>query len=114
MAELADETVNIAFNLQRLFLKHVDSATAMEAALFERFGETEDTILELEQLQNIRERGTAFYARLHVLLLRIAEAQPVATYATLDLVARTIEEGQATDAAIAASLQETRRNWSLP
>ncbi len=114
MAELEHETLNVAFDLQRQFLKHINRATALDAAIFEQFGETEETVYELEQLQNTRERATAFYSRLHMLLLRISEAQPVATYATLDLLARTIQEGQATDAAIAASLEEIRRNWSLP
>lgn len=113
MAELTDETLGTIFNLQRRFLKHIDRATAMEAAIFERFGETEETIPELEQLQNVRERATSSYSRLHVLVLRIAEAQPVATPATLELLAQSIEQAQATDAAADASIQNIKRNWDL-
>ena len=114
MAELADETLSTVFNLQRRFLKHIDRATAMEAAIFEQFGETEETIPELEQLQNVRERATSSYSRLHVLLLRIAEAQPGATPATLDLLAQSIEQAQATDATAAASIDDIKLNRELP
>jgi len=113
MAKLPDETLNTAFNLQRQFLEHIDSATALEAAIFQQFGETEETIYELEQLQNIRERATSSYTRLQVLLLRIAEAQPVAIPATMDLLARSIEQGQATSAAANASLNEIKQNREL-
>ncbi|MBV8882931.1 MAG: hypothetical protein JO235_02875 [Chroococcidiopsidaceae cyanobacterium CP_BM_RX_35] len=113
MAKLTNETFNISFNLLRQFLKHIDSATAVEAAIFEQFGETEETIYELEQLQNIRERATSSYTRLHVLLLRIAEAQPVAAPATIDLLTRSIEQAQATNAAADASLHEIKQNREL-
>jgi len=114
MAEFNNETLNIAFNLKRQFLKYINSATALEAAIFEQFGETEETIYELEQLQNIRERATSSYTRLHILLLRIAEAQPAATPATLDLLTCSIEQAQATDAAALASLDEIKQNRELP
>ncbi len=113
MASLADEIITVIFDLQRRFLKHIDSASASEAAIFEQFGETESTIYELEQLQNVRERATSSYSRLQVLLLRIAEAQPAATPATLDLLAQSIEQAQATDAAAKASIQEIKLNWDL-
>lgn len=91
MAKLPDETIQTIFNLQRRLLERIDEATATEAMIFERFGEVEETIPELEELQNVRERATSSYSRLYSLLLRIAEAQPTATSATLNLLAQSIE-----------------------
>jgi len=114
MAKLPDETVSTVFNLQRQLLERIDSATATEVTIFEQYGETEETIPELEQLQNVRERATSSYSRLYTLLLRIAESQPTATSATLELIARSIEQAQATNAASQASVQDIKRNWNLP
>ena len=113
MAKLADETITTIFNLQRRLLAQIDQATTTAANLFGQFGETEETIPELEQLQNVRERATSSYTRLYTLLLRIAEAQPVATSATLDLLARSIEQAEAINAASAASVQDVKQNWNL-
>lgn len=99
MAKLPNETLTIVFKLQRRLLERIDEATATEVAIFEQFGETEETIPELEQLQNVRERATSSYSRLYTLVLRIAEAQPRATSATLNLLEQSIEQAQATDAA---------------
>lgn len=56
---------------------------------------------------------TVSYTRLYTLLLRIAEAQPAATSATLDLLARSIEQAGVINAASAASVQDVKRNWNL-
>ncbi len=114
MAKLPEETITIIFNLQRRLLERIDEATATEATIFERFGEAEETIPELEQLQNVRERATSSYSRLFTLLLRVAEAQPMATSATLNLLAQSIEQAQANDAATEASVKDVKRNWNLP
>lgn len=99
MAKLPDETITTVFNLQQRLLERIDEATATGLNVFEQFGETAVTVSELEQLDNVRERTTSSYSRLHTLLLRIAESQPVATSATLNLLAQSIEQAQATDAA---------------
>lgn len=113
MAKLPDETITTIFYLQRRLLERIDEATATEAMIFERFGEAEETIPELEQLQNVRERATSSYSRLYTLLLRVAESQPTATSATLDLLVRSIEQAQANDAATDASVKDVKRNWML-
>ncbi|MGK7874505.1 MAG: hypothetical protein AB4426_14715 [Xenococcaceae cyanobacterium] len=113
MAKLSDETITTVLNLQRQFLERIDEATAIEFALFEQFGETEATIPELEELQNIRERADSYYSRFYTVLRRIYESQPVASNANLELLARTIQEAQATTEAIRASIQDIKRNWNL-
>lgn len=113
MAKLKDATVNIIFDLQRQLLDRIDEATGTEAVIFEQFGETEETMPELEQLQNIRERATSSYSRLYTLLLRVYEFQPLATSAILKLLASAIEQAEATNDAAKASVQDTKRNMEF-
>ncbi len=71
------------------------------------------TIGELEELQNARDRLNQSYTRLNTLLLKILEAQPIATNAMLDLLAKAIENGRANLEAANASTQEIKRGWNL-
>ncbi len=64
MAKLPDTTVKIIFDLQRQLLARIDEATATQAIVFERFGENEAR-LELNQLQNSRERNIFLLSALH-------------------------------------------------
>ena len=82
-------------------------------SLENRYGETASTIGELEELQNARERLNQSYTRLNTLLLKILEAQPIATNAMLDLLTKAIENGQANLEAANASTQEIIRGWNL-
>jgi hypothetical protein len=52
--------------LQKQFLAAIDDATAIEFIIFEQFGETDVTIPELQELQNIRERADFYYSRFHI------------------------------------------------
>ncbi len=113
MAKLSEATVKIIFDLQRQLLERIDEATATEVVIFEQFGENEATILELEQLQKVRERATSSYSRLYTLLLRVYESQPLVTSAILKLLETSIEQAAATNAAAKASVQDTKRNWNL-
>ena len=114
MAKLSDETLTIVFNLQRRLLQRINEATETEAIIFEQFGEAEIIFVELEQLYNIKERARSSYSRLYTLLLRVAESQPMATSATLDLLALSIEQAEATDAASDATIQEIKGDLDLP
>lgn len=113
MAKLPEATITIIFDLQKQLLDRIDEATATEAIVFEQFGETEETMPELEQLQNIRERARSSSSRLYTLMLRVYESQPLATSAILKLLANSIEQAEATNAVAKASVQDTRRNWNL-
>lgn len=92
----------------------IDEAKATEWMLLETYGETEESILELEQLQSGAERLRDPYHRLYRLILSISEIQPNATTATLELLARTVEQFEATAEAVEASTQESKRIWNLP
>lgn len=90
MANLPDETITTVLNLQRRLWELINETTAAAWAILEQYSETEAAIPALEQLDNVRERLTDPYSRLHILLLRVGESQPTAPTATLDLLARTI------------------------
>ena len=114
MANLPEETITTVFNLQRRLLQLINEATAAGFIILEQYGETEATIIALDQLQNVRERATSYYIRLYRLLLQIAESQPVATFATLNLLAQSIQETRAIADASEATVQEAKRDFDLP
>lgn len=113
MAKLSEETLTMTFQLLRQLADAIELASATEWILFDRYGETLKTIGELEELQNARERLNQSYTRLNTLLLKILEAQPIATNAMLDLLTKAIENGRANLEAANASTQEIRRGWNL-
>ena len=114
MAKLSDEIVARILNLQRQLLELIDEATATELTLLEQFGETEETIRELELLQNARERADTYYSRFYVTLRRIYESQPLASRDIVELLTRFINEAEATVEAVGATIQEIRRDFNLP
>lgn len=113
MAKLSDENLTMIFCLLRQLAEEIEQACATEWIFFERYGETPTTSGELEALQNVRERLNQSYSRLNTLLLRILEAQPIASNAMLNLLAKAIDEGQANLEASNASIQEIKRAWNL-
>ena len=114
MAKLADVTLTAIFNLKRQLVALLDAATATEYVILQEFGETEATLPELESLDNINQRLRNPYNRLHKLLQQAAECQPVASADVLELLYRTIDNGEAAADASEASTQEIKRSWNLP
>ncbi len=114
MAKLPPETLTTIFNLQQRLVELIDEAKAAEYNLFEEYGETEETLPELEQLQNVTERLRNPYSRLYTLALAITEAQPMAPAAMVNLLERTLAEAPLTADAAEASIIEIKRTWSLP
>jgi flagellar capping protein FliD len=114
MAKLPPQTLNTIFGLLQRLVTLVDETKSSEFRLFESVGETAETLPELEQLQNAVERLRQSYTRLHSLALTIAEAQPLASVAMLDLLDRSILEASATANAVEATNRETKQIWNLP
>jgi len=114
MARLPAETLRTIFSLQQQLLEQIDEARAVEFVLLEQFGETEETIPELDELQSIRERADSYYSRFYVTLRRIYDAQPLASRDILELLSRSINEATPALAATTANVQEIKRNWNLP
>ncbi|OKH33165.1 hypothetical protein NIES2119_24205 [[Phormidium ambiguum] IAM M-71] len=113
MARLPAETLRSIFNLQQQLLEQIDEARAVEFVLLEQFGETEETISELDELQSIRERADSYYSRFYVTLRRIYDAQPVASRDMLELLNRSMNEATAALAATTANVREIKSNWNL-
>lgn len=114
MAQLPDETIATVLNLQRRLLAIIDRSTAVQFIIFEQYGETETTIIALDDLQNVSERADTYYLRFYTLLRRIAGSQPYADAAMLELLYRSIDEAQATADALEATIQEEKRNFNIP
>lgn len=79
MAKIPKKTKNTILYLIGQFAELIDEAAATESTIGEQFGETEETMPTLEQLENARERLRDPYSRLCTLFLRIAESQPTAS-----------------------------------
>jgi hypothetical protein len=112
VAKLPDPVLTNIFTLQRQIIESIDTTTALEFRLLAQMGETAETLPELEELQSIRERLLSPYSRLHTLVLKAAQSQPVAPNDVLNLLYRSIESTEAALAASIASLQEIQRNWN--
>lgn len=114
MAKLSPETLTNIFQLQQRLIELIDEASATEMRLFEQFGETEATLIELEELQTTRERLRSPYVQINTLLLRVAEYQPTAPNTVLNLLLETVEITRSSAEASQASILEVKRNWNLP
>ncbi|MBF2056144.1 MAG: hypothetical protein IGQ45_02740 [Cyanobacterium sp. T60_A2020_053] len=113
MAELPEEITTIVLELQKQLLSVIHKTTETTFILLETYGETELTIISLNDLDNIRERANTYYSRFYTLLLRIADSQPTASNAMLELLERSIEEAQGTIAASEGTIKDEKRNWNL-
>lgn len=69
MAKLFSDTLTTIFTLQERLIELIDEAASTEFQLFERFGETEATVTELDEAQNARERLNSSYSRLSTIVL---------------------------------------------
>ena len=114
MAKLSPETLTNIFNLLRQIAEEIENACSTEWILFEKYGEPARTINELDELQNVKQRLNQSYSRLNILMLRILEAQPIASNAMVDLLTQAINDGLANVDASHASIQEIKKGWSLP
>jgi hypothetical protein len=92
----------------------IDLVTATQFMILEQYGETEITIIALDDLQNAQERADTYYSRFYTLLRQIAGSQPFADAAMLELLYRSIDDAEATAAALKATIQEEKRNFNLP
>lgn len=114
MAQLPNETTITVLNLQRRLLAIINQATPTQFIIFEQYGETETTIIALDDLQNVQERADTYYSRFYTLLRRIAGSQPFADAAMLELLYRSIDNAEATADALEASIHEEKSNFNIP
>jgi hypothetical protein len=113
MAKLPNETVKIVLMLQQRLLDIMDQATALGFNIFEQYGETEASLSDLQQLDNVKERADTYYSRFYNLLRRIAQSQPLADTAMLNLLQQSIEQAQATVEALEATIKEIKGDLNI-
>ncbi|MBE9225165.1 hypothetical protein IQ264_06930 [Phormidium sp. LEGE 05292] len=84
MAELPEEALNIAFNLEKRLLQITYQASNLGFRIWEEFGETNATIADLDLLQNVTEQARANYTKLTKQLFEIAASRSKSNLMTID------------------------------
>lgn len=113
MATIPEEINNqIWLNCQEI-IYIINAAKYAEYTLLTRYGETENTINDLDTLQNIAEEAKNNYQRLTNVTLRIATIQPQADAATISILTETFSEIEARMAARLRSIEEIAIEWRL-
>ena len=113
MAKLSPETAKTIWDLQHQLLEIIDTARMLEMLLFEAFGETEDTIPFLDELQSIAQQAIDRFSLLSTLQIRVANAQPPIPSDILEMVNRSIQTTQQKIPALNRSIQEINQEWRL-
>ena len=113
MAKLPDNLSETIWILKRHLADVIESAKATEFLLFERFGETERTILYLDELQSVAEQATERFSQFSSLQIQILNVQPQVPSDMLELVTRVIANTEARLPALERSVEEIRIEWKL-
>ena len=113
MAKISPELKLKVANLQQTLLNIVDEAKAAEFLLLERFGETNETIIALDELTAISQQAADLYIQISRLLLRTAEIQPAIMPDMLRLLADRIATIENRVPALERSTQEIKIDWGL-
>jgi len=101
------------FVLQAQLLDLIDDAATTERTLFDIYGETEQTLGDLDSLTGIREQAEDIYQRFHVRALRVVQAPPREATATMSLLIEVCEFGQERMVPLTRSVEEIRNTWEL-
>jgi hypothetical protein len=113
MAKLSPETAQTIWDLQHQLLEIIDSSRTLELSLFDAFGETEDTIPVLDELQSIAQQSIDRFSRFSNLQIRVANNQPPIPPDTIEIVNRSIQTTQQKIPALKRSIQEITQEWRL-
>lgn len=113
MAKLPEATTETVNRLKQQSLNSVDEATALELTIFELFGETPQTIDYMDEMKNVADEAASSFSRLSTLQLQIAQAQPTASAAILQLLTQAIARTQTRIFAWERSIQEVKMEWNL-
>lgn len=113
MAKLSLETTEILNQIRQQLIDIIDDATGMEFILFEQYGETDSTLIVLDELKSVSQDASSRFNQLCNLQLRIAESQPVTTLDILELLERAIERSQTRIPAWQRSIREIQLDWNV-
>lgn len=113
MAEISQNNIDrIVQNYQEL-ISVVQMALSSEYKLSSEYGETQDTINDLDELSGIAVDATDRFKRLNAITIRIAAIQPQADIATASMLEETLLYNEAKIPAWKRSIEEVVNNWSL-
>jgi hypothetical protein len=113
MAKLPPNISETIWSLKKQLANVIDNARAAEFSLLETFGETERTIVYLDDLQSVAEQATERFSQFSSLQIRILNVQPHVPEDMLELTTRVIENTEAKLPALEQSIQEIRTEWEL-
>ncbi|PSB57932.1 hypothetical protein [Chamaesiphon polymorphus] len=113
MAKLSPETAQTIWDLQHQLLEIIDTARTLELSLFDAFGETEDTIPVLDELQSIAQQAIERFSLFSNLQIRVANTQPPIPPDIIGIVDRSIQTTQQKNPALNRSIQEITQEWRL-
>ncbi len=113
MAKLSPKTAQTIWDLQHQLLEIIDSSRTLELSLFDAFGETEDTIPVLYELQSIAHQAIDRFSRFSNLQIRIANNQPPIPPDIIEIVNRSIQTTEQKIPALKRSIQEITQEWRL-
>jgi hypothetical protein len=113
VAEIPLETIAKILELLGKLSILIDRASAAELSIFNTYGETEEIVDVLNQLQNTKERGVEAYTRLSGLMLKISRFQPSAPMAMVEMLEKSIEISEATVDAGEATVTEAKNDWNI-
>jgi hypothetical protein len=113
MAKLPEDNLEVIWTLLKHLSQLVEDASEAEYLLFERFGETDDTLACLEELKAVALEAASRYSQLANLRLRLAEIQPSITNDRLISLEQVIQQNQLRIPAMERSIQEIKIEWQL-
>jgi len=114
MAKLPNDICETIWRLKRQLADVIENSRDAEFALFNRFGETENTILYLDELQSVAEQATEKFSQFSSLQIRIFNIQPQVPRDMLEILTQAIENTEARLLALEQSIQEIKNEWNLP
>lgn len=113
MAKLPLEYRAVIWELKQRLLDIIDEAKAAEFNLLHSWGETDSTIIALEQLTEIAQQAVERFSQISILQIRIAESQPAAGADLLRLLDERVKTIQNRVVALERSTQEIKSDWNL-
>jgi predicted phage-related endonuclease len=113
MAKLPTDISETIWRLKGRLADAIDNSRSAEFYLFDKFGETERTIVYLDDLQSVAEQATDRFSQLSSLQIRVLNVQPHVPEDMLELVTQVIANTEARLPALEQSILEIRTEWEL-
>ena len=113
MARLDSATNQSLTQLLEQLLALIDQARETEFQIFSQYGETELSIVAMNELVDVAQKSADFYRQLSNFRLRIAEAQPDIANDVLALLVERLELMRNSIPAFERSISEVKLIWRL-